>query len=229
MTADGSLIMKLTRHFVNSFAIRMTNYGASLLGINKSRLREVGDHIVNRVTIPTKFLAFTQNQNIQFVDPTNNNVLLAGQNTSDQRVDMSVPIYQSSDQRLKVSVSSHLPISNNIRIDDTRETVDRDICEAFFESTLQVEIDYNQDDKYAGSSIKSKVYNGQHNFIKKSDRHSQYVKLLTSYMLQYYRFYLKITYREFTEETASWKLSTKKLPVPENSYWLMVIKFVSDI
>ena len=52
---------------------------------------------------------------------------------------------------------------------------------------------------------------------------------MTSYMLKFFRFYLKIQYREFDEVTDSWSLSTKKLSVPEHAYWLMVLKFVSDV
>ena len=234
LSADGRLEIKLTKQFVNSFVIRMTNYGAALLGIDPKTLVHASTHVVNGINIPTKYLAFTGNTAVDadgipvpFVDALEN--IVAGQNTTDIQVTMKNTFFSVCDQRLKISVASHLQIANNIRIDDGKETVDRDICEAFFENALQVMVKYDDDGEYESLKIRSEVYSGQYNFIKKSDRHTQFMKLLSSYMLQYYRFYVKITYREFTEETDTWKLSAKKLPIPKNSYWLMVVKFISDI
>ena len=235
LTCDGSILLTGSRQFWNSFVIRMTNYGASLLGLNKTQLQSVGQHIVNAAQISTNYIAFTQdgapvnNVVVPFFDGANLNAFVAGQNTRSLTVAVSVPIYQSSEQRLKVSVGSHLPISSNTRIDDGKETVDRDICEAWFENKIRVDVDYSSEGTFSGTKIRSDIYSGQRNFIKKSDNHTQWMKLLTSYALTYYRFYLKITYREFSEEKNSWSLSTKKLPVPENAFWALTLKFVSDI
>ena len=203
--------------------------------LNKKQLQSIGQHIVNGAQISTNYIAFTQdgalvnNAVVPFFDAANLNAFVQGQNTRSLTVAVSVPIYQSSEQRLKVSVGSHLPISSNTRIDDGKETVDRDICEAWFENKIRVDVDYSSEGAFSGTKIRSDIYSGQRNFIKKSDNHTQWMKLLTSYALTYYRFYLKITYREFSEEKNSWSLSTKKLPVPENAFWAMTLKFVSDI
>jgi len=235
LTCDGSILLTGSRQFWNSFVIRMTNYGASLLGLNKKQLQSIGEHIVNGAQISTNYLAFTQdgalvnNAVVSFFDAANLNAFVQGQNTRSLTVAVSVPIYQSSEQRLKVSVGSHLPIASNTRIDDGKETVDRDICEAWFENKIRVDVDYSSEGVFSGTKIRSDIYSGQRNFIKKSDNHTQWMKLLTSYSLTYYRFYLKITYREFSEEKNTWSLSTKKLPVPDNAFWAMTLKFVSDI
>ena len=149
-------------------------------------------------------------------------------NITSHIVDIVTPIYQSGDQRLKVSVSSHLPITSNIRIDDENETVDRDICEAFFENKVTAQIRYTEQNTFERVSLQSEIYNGQKNFIKKSDRHTKWNRLLTSYMLSYLRFHLHITYRVFDSSTNKFKLSRQKLPVEENNYWLMTLRFISD-
>ena len=244
LTCDGSLEITGSRQFWNSFVIQMTNYGAALLGLSKSQLQtvivnpntgalythQIRNKVGDLVNIPTKYISFTNDTTIPFTDPANHNQFIIGNgNQFAHTIAVSTPVYQSSEQRIKVSVGSHLPISSNTQINDGKETVDRDIVEAFFESKIRVEVEYSEQGLFTSSSIRSDVYSGQRNFIKKSDTHTQWMKLMTSYMLKFFRFYLKIQYREFDEVTDSWSLSTKKLSVPEHAYWLMVLKFVSDV
>ena len=221
ITCDGSLEISGDNVFWNCFAFQMTKYGASLLGIDSSRFITVND---------VHYLAFTgDSSTTAFSDPDNFDNFVAPVNDADHIIDIATPIYQSSDQRVKVSVSSHLPIASNTRIDNEIETVDRDICEKFFENKIRAEIRYDANNNFQGVSIRSDVYSGQRSFIKKSDPHTSWMKLLTSYQLTFYRFQLKITYRVFNETTGKYSLSRQKLPVPENRYWLMTLVFVSDV
>ena len=199
----------------------MSKYGASLLGIDSSRFIVVND---------VRYLGFTgDSATTPFSDAAAFDQFVAPANQAAHIVDIATPVYQSADQRLKVSVSSHLPIASNTRIDNQIETVDRDICEKFFENKIRAEIRYDENNVFQNVSIRSDVYSGQRSFIKKSDPHTTWMKLLTSYRLRFFRFQLKITYRVFSEETGKYTLSRQKLPVPDNRYWLMSLVFVSDV
>ena len=92
--------------------------------------------------------------------------------------------------------------------------------------TAETEWDENGD--YQGTNLTTDVYSGQRAFIKKSDRHTDWTKLLASENLSFFRFHLKITYRVFDLATLKFKMRTSKFNVPDDFYWLMVIKFVSD-
>ena len=83
--------------------------------------------------------------------------------------------------------------------------------------------------KLEGISIRSTVYNGMYAFIKKTDPQHQWNRLLSSFDLRLLRFYLYITYREFTEDTSTFALSKKNFTIPDNSYWHLVMRFVSSI
>jgi hypothetical protein len=72
------------------------------------------------------------------------------------------------------------------------------------------------------------MYSGQVVFVKKSDRHTQWHRLLTAFQLSYFRFHLFITYRVYNAAKNVWSLSRQKLEVPDDKYWEMELRFISD-
>ena len=137
------------------------------------------------------------------------------------------PVYSTADQRIKISVGSHLPTLSSVAVHNEVQVSDRDIAEAFFENRVTAEVNY--DAGVFTTKLISRVYSGQCNMIRKYDSHHQWNRLLTSYRLRYLRFYLYITYREYKSTTDTFVLVKKPLTVEDHEYWNMVIKFVSDV
>jgi hypothetical protein len=148
-------------------------------------------------------------------------------NTADHVLQTLTPIYQSCDQRVKISVTSHLNILSNIKIENGVQKADRTIGEAFFENNLTSEM--SRDGQLFQTKLTSKIYAGQMNMIRKSDQYHAWHKLLNSFDTKFFRFYLHITYRMFDMATNTWSIQTNLLKVDENDYWLMQIRFVSDV
>ena len=222
LSADGSLLLKGSQVFWNNFIIQFSAYGARLLGLNTSRLTKIIGPQGER-----HYLGFTNNQAGGFYNSDANDQILAANNTTDIFVDTATSIFQS-DLRVKVSVESHLPTASNLVVRDEKETVSRDIAEAYFLNHVTAETEWDENGDYQGTNLTTDVYSGQRAFIKKSDRHTDWTKLLASENLSFFRFHLKITYRVFDLATQKFKLRTSKFNVPDDFYWLMVIKFVSD-
>ena len=221
-TNDGSIQIAASQNFWNCFTIEFNAYGASLLGIDLTQL------ITHD---PRYFLAYTTNSNstpflalhqasgeYRYVLPTN---------TADHVLQTLTPIYQSCDQRVKISVTSHLNILSNIKIENGIQKADRTIGEAFFENKLTSEM--SREGQLFQTKLTSKIYAGQMNMIRKSDQYHAWHKLLNSFDTKFFRFYLHITYRMFDMATNTWSIQTQLLKVDENDYWLMQIRFVSDV
>lgn len=219
-TADGSLEIECTPLLLNNFVILMSNYGAALMGLDTTQFQTVGGY---------NYIAYTEDAVAPFTDPDNNDIILDGGNQASHAIATVVPIFQSSDQRVKVSVESDLSMNSNVKIDNQVELRDRDIVSSFFTNKIESQIEFDNDMDIDGLSIKTQIYNGRYSFVKKTDYQHQWNQLLSSFDLRLLRFYLRITYRDFDEATNTFTLSKKELTIPDNSYWHLVVRFVSNI
>ena len=234
LSPDGRLSVTGSTHFWNNFFLRFTSFGAALLGFTKEV--HTIPHVGAGPFVDDYYIAFTttaggiQTNTSAWVDldPNVGYNILQGNNTKDATSTANSPLYQIADQRVSVSVESHLPISNNIAISDEKETVDRTIVEKFFESQLECTVNFDQDGSFSSQEITSKVYSGQIAFIKKSDNHTQWHRLLTAFQLSYFRFHLFITYRVYNIATNTWYLKREALKVPDDQFWEMELRFISD-
>ena len=111
-------------------------------------------------------------------------------------------------------------------INNEKQSSDRDIAEAFFQSSVKSEVHYT--DGVMGTRLTSNVFSGQVNMIKKHSQFHQWNKLITSYRLRYMRFYLFVTYRAYQTATNTFVLQKKPVTVDPHDYWSFSIKFVSD-
>ena len=222
LTCDGSLELTGFPIFWNNYMFEFTSYGAALLGMDRNFLLTVGDR---------DFLAFT-------IDPAvtthysartflGNDLIIAGGVLQEVIVDTSSPIFETADQRVKVSVESHLPVSSNTQIINEKQSVNRDIVEIFFENEIETETKYDEQGNYAGISLLTKLYSGQHSLVRRSDRHNQWNRLTNSFELKFFRFFLYVTYRIW--DGSKWNLQRQKMNIPKHSYWVMNIRFVSDV
>jgi hypothetical protein len=233
ISPDGRLSITGSTHFWNNFYLRFTAYGAALLGFSEAvhSVPHVGlgpfveDFYIAYTTTAAGIQSSTQ---AGWVDPANGYNILQGNNTKDVTVVANSPLFQIADQRVSVSVESHLPLASNIAISDEKETVDRKIVEKFFENQLECTTSFGQDGAFESQQIASNVYSGQVAFIKKSDRHTQWHRLLTAFQLSYFRFFLSITYRVYNAATNTWYLKSEPLKVPDDKYWEMEVRFISD-
>jgi hypothetical protein len=221
-TNDGSIEVAGTQHFWDLFTIEFNAYGASLLGVDLSQLINHNNRYFLGATgdsFATPFLVLdAATQEYRYVLPANTNA---------HTMQTGTPIYQSCDQRVKISVTSHLNIVSNIKIENGIQKADRTIAEAFFENKLTSEM--QRDGQTFQTKLTSKIYGGQMNLIRKSDPYHDWHKLLNSFDTKFFRFYIHITYRIFDMATNTWSIQTKPLPVNDNDYWIMQIRFVSDI
>ena len=151
-----------------------------------------------------------------------------GNNLTDAEVVAESPLYQTVDQRIKISVESHLPMASNIAISDEKETVDRTICEKYFENHLESTVQFDSDGTFQSQDLSTRVYSGQYSFIRKSDRRTQWHKLLTAYELRFFRFHIYITYRLYDAATDRWYLKKQFLDIPDDKYWSMTLHFISE-
>jgi hypothetical protein len=169
-----------------------------------------------------------QTNSSAWVDPGNAFAILTGNNRIDASVIADSPLYQTAEQRVKISVESHLPVASNILVSDEKESVDRTISERFFESKLESTVHFDSDGTFDSQQITSNVYSGQYSFIKKSDRPTQWHKLMTAYELRYFRFHIYLTYRVYNAATDTWYLVKDPLDIPTSKYWSMQVRFISD-
>ena len=221
LTCDGSLIIEGFPIFWNNYMIKFTSYGAALLGIDRSLLE---DDILafTRLAGPVRQVAKAFREVAQ---PRN---IVAANILQEIIVDTSSPIFETADQRVSISCESHLPVASNTEIIDEQQGVNRDIIKVFFENTIQTETKYDESGNYSGLSLHTKLYSGQHSMVRRSDRHNQWNRLLTSFELKYFRFLLYVTYRVWDDTAEKWKLQRKKMNIPKGTYWVMNIRFVSD-
>ena len=219
LTCDGSLLLEGFPIFWNNYFIEFSSYGAAILGIDRSLLLN-------------NLLGFTQEQNpVRYTAKTflgGNGNIIAGNVLQEIIVDTSSPIFETADQRVKLSVESHLPVQSNTEIIDENQTINRDIVEIFFQNQVQTETKYDENGNYSGLSLHTKLYSGQHSMVRRSDRHNQWNKLLTAFELRYFRFQLYVTYRIWDTNQERWKLQRQKMNIPPGTFWIMNIRFVSD-
>ena len=221
LSCDGSLLFVPSNNFWDFFVISFTGYGAALLGIDTSALHRTPEgrfmlgltnnsfsgELLQRTEVGTRF------------HPANNT-------NADVVFIAHHPVFSTCDQRVKVSVGSHLPILSNVLINNEKQSSERDIAEAFFETKIKAEV--LMTDQQHSVQISSNVYAGQVNLIKKHDPQHTWNKLISSYRLRYMRFFLYITYRDYQISTNTFKLRKMPVTVDPEDYWAFSVRFVSD-
>jgi hypothetical protein len=162
-----------------------------------------------------------------WVNPANSQIQ-PGYMVQETVISSSHPIFQSVDQRVKISVETHLPMGSNTSILDEKEGIDRSIAEAYFESRLQNQIRFDEEGNLQNMTMESKMFSGQYNFIKKSQQNFQWNRLSTAYEIKLFRFQIYIFYRVWNDTTRSWVLQRSKLTVTPQQFWSLSVRFVSD-
>ena len=219
LSCDGSLLLEGFPIFWNNYLIEFTSFGAALLGIDRSLL-------LNNLLGFTIEANPVRNTAKTFLD--GNGDIRVGGVLQEIIVDTASPIFETADQRIKLTVESHLSVASNTEIIDEKQTVNRDIVEVFFENQVQTETKYDEHGNYSGLSLHTKLYSGQHSMVRRSDRHNTWNKLLNAFELRYFRFQLYVTYRIWDSNNERWKLQRQKMNIPPGTFWIMNIRFVSD-
>ena len=230
ITADGGLQFVGSNVFWNNFVIRFTREGAAILGFY-NQIQEVTRALFFPAPA-TKYYYIAKTRdaagNITNDWFNNQNIIIEGGMLQEVAITSDYPLYQSCDQRIKITVETHIPMASNIAIVDEQETADRTIAEAYFESKVENQIKYNESGVVDTMSMTSAMYAGQTNFIRKSDISFQWNKLLTAYEVKLFRFQVYITYRVWNDTTQLWVLLKSPLSVPAQQFWEMSVRFVSD-
>ena len=182
-----------------------------------------GADIVGPV-VDNYFLAVTSVNNVfsfsadDFLTGNLNTIVLGG-NRSDVTIYSEHSLYMCLDQRVKISVTSHLPMQNNMLVREGIQTVDRNIVEVYFDNKITTSVAFDDQGVFTQQIITNTLYAGQFPFIKKSDRSKQWHKLLTSYDLRFLRFHVNLTYRNYDSVKDEWRLKTDRLTIDPKRYW----------
>ena len=241
---DGSLITVLSHDFVNNFVLQFTRYGAEVLGMGDKisavvrRLQTVTEDDELQLGDPQTdyFLAVTTMVDgvkydaaswLETTEDDGPNVIQSGNNTREIFIYSEHSLYLTMDHRVKISVSSHLPMLNNLLVKEQKETVDRMICEVFFENKVVSSVTFDENGVFTQQSLTNTLYAGMFPFVKKSDSSKQWHRLLTSYSLRFFRFSIFITYRNYDSTKDAWVFKTVKLPIEKTKYWDFSLRFLS--
>jgi hypothetical protein len=214
MNCDGALVISADPFFWNHFMIRFTNTGSALLGLNTNLLRD-------RYLQSTGDVIGGPN-----LDPLLR--IVVGGNTTRLESNGQVSLFQSAECRIKISVESHLPVQSSIEVRDEKETNNREIASAFFLNDVKVHATWNQEGRMSTYGIESNVFSGQFPLIHQHSRIKQWNRLLTSYSLSFFRFFLNVHYRYFDEASGAWQIQVKRPVIDPTQYWSMKLRFVSD-
>ena len=243
---DGSLVIKLSPDFTNNFVFEFSRYGAEVLGIGNKisaiafqpmTLANDGAIQLGDLTSRYYLAVTTVGGLVQYdaaswaADDANEgpNIIRVGNNIRETSIYSEHSLYVTMDQRVKVSLSSHLPMLNNLLVKEQKETVDRMICEVFFTNRITSGITFDEDGVFKEQTLSNIIYAGMYPLIKKSDVNKQWHRLLTSYSLQFFRFTVYITYRNYDSIKDAWVFNTKALAIGDTKYWNFSLRFLSLI
>ena len=156
MASDGSLEIFGTTSFWNNFVFNFRPEGAEALGM-ASEMKGYDHGVIGGVPVKTPqisyYLGLTQDDvthtisNELTLGAAGHGILVnagvgvhpthfaPGNMSSSASVYSEHSLFQCLDQRLKITVESHLPTLSNVAILNEKETVDRSICEVYFEKT----------------------------------------------------------------------------------------------
>ena len=250
LSVDGTLDLKMSHDFVNNYVLQFSRYGAEILGLN-NKISTVNQQ---KVTVDAQganvvgaaknyyYLAVTRvdEQNVSvlkfdaasWVDNTAQHIIRqlaqgGGQNNREVEIYSEHSLYQVLDQRVKISINSHLPMLNNMFVKEGKESVSRSIVEVFFDNKVVSSVSFDEDGVYKESKITNTLYAGQYPLIKKSDRSKQWHKLLTSFSLRFLRFSIWVTYRNYVSAKDEWTFETIRLPIDDTQFWDFSLRFLS--
>ena len=244
LTVDGTMSIEMSHDFVNNFVLQFTRYGAEILAL-VDKLSAVTHHMISynddgdpqiaavaqtdyylAVTDRTKFKKADWLENPEVGDP---NIIKLGNNNREVVVHSEHSLYMTFDQRVKISISSHLPMLNNVHVREGKESVDRNIVDVFFDQKVVSSVTFDEDGLFVQSTTSNTMYAGQYPFIKKTDRGKQWHKLLTSFNLRYFRFSIYVTYRTYNALKDEWVFDTQLLPMDQSQFWDFSLRFLSLI
>lgn len=214
LTCDGNLMFIGHRFFWDNFTIRFTNLGAALLGVDTNQLTERSLVVTGDVVNAT----FTGVGDL--IVGGGNDLTIASQST--------VSLFQTSECRIKCALESHLPVQSGIEVRDEKETNNREIASAFFLNDVRVTTNWDASGSLNHYSLQSNVFVGQFPLIQSSGRIKQWNRLLTPYNLQFFRFFINVHWRYFSDQEGVWKVLIKRASISPQDYWSMKIRFVSD-
>ena len=132
-------------------------------------------------------------------------------------------VYPLLDQRTYITVETHMPTLNNVRVVDTTQRIDRSIFRKAFDQSVDITLKFENSliDQYTRTQ---KNYSGTVSFMDKSQLPNQWNVLQSSMNLQIFRFELFVWYNKYHEDTNSFKLTQY---TPNVGHWDLGISFVS--
>ena len=218
-----------TGEFCNHFFLVFSPYAVELFGLQQSVQPIAGGN--SALAISTTLVQGVENQsplNPWFADMAQANTIIPGENRRDQIVQSRSNVYQLWDHRVSVSIKSHLPVANNLQVSEGVELLDNTICRTFLHAPLVVCQRYADGDQ-TFHELRRKLYNGQVQLIRKSQREFIWNKLLTSYQMRFIRLSVWVSYRRYNAALNRWFMEEKRMTIPSNGLFEVGLRFVSDV
>ena len=248
LAVDGTLLMILSHDFTNNYILQFSRLGAEILGfggliqtVTRSVITDpivllglpivaapADDYFLPVSTILVNGNPVVSHARADFVTG-NIHTILAGGNISEVTIYGEHSLYMCLDQRIKVSVTSHLPMQNNMLVREGKQTVDKNIVEVYFDNKITTSVAFDETGVFKEQTVTNTIYAGQFPFIKKSDRSKQWHKLITSYDLRFFRFHVNVTYRNYDSVKDEWRLKTDRLTIDPKRYWDFSVRFISEV
>ena len=250
LAIDGTLMFILSHDFTNNFVFKFTRYGAEVLGMGGNV------HAVERALItlvdagdgagPVPVIGPPQTDYYLAVSTVNAlpvltlagwlettvlgaNLILPGGNYRESTIHSEHSLYMCLDQRVKILVTSHLPMQNNLLIREGTETVDKAVTEVYFDNEITTTVKFDHAGVFQEQQITNTLYAGMFPFVKKSDTDKQWHRLSTSYGLRFFRFHLYVTYRSYDSVKDEWLMNTRRVTIKEPNYWEFSLRFISEV
>ena len=158
----------------------------------------------------------------------NNTILISGM-TRDVKISSEHSLYMCLDQRVSISLSSHLPMLSNLVVREGLQTNDRNICEVFFDNEISSTVEFDDEGVFAKQQLSNKVYCGQFPMIRKDTVYKEWQKLLFSFNLRFFRFHVFTTYRAYDSVKDVWRFVTEALKVDNDKYYDFTLRFLSEV
>ena len=254
---DGTLITVMTHDFTNNYILKFSRYGAEILGFGGLIETVRRQPITNNPAVPAipllltgpaqddfylfvttvgpgavqDFFSFSQTDALVagVGNPDQLLIIQAGENTREVTIYSEHSLYMCLDQRIKISMTSHLPMQNNMLVREGKQTVDRNIVEVYFDNKITTTLKYDEQGAFTEQTITNTLFAGQYPFVKKSDQTKQWHRLLTSYDLRFFRFHIYMTYRSYDSVKDEWVLKTDRLKIDDERYWEFSLRFISEV
>lgn len=219
--ACGRIMIEGVSEFWNHFVLEFSHFSVKLFQLEDV----VDDNNILSLTMLPDPNGIDTVQTAQLFDAVGN--INPGNILTLETVIGKGSVLKFCDQRLFLTVETHLPIQRNIRVHNSKEQTDPSILRVPFNNNANSTIYCKNGIIVDDISLTTRSYVGRVNFAKKTQPIQQWNTLTSSFEQKIFRFQLYCIYNRF----AGGSFAQTKIAVPftELGEWDLSLRFVSKI